>query len=528
MDLLNRAVAEGASDHRDAILLAGITRVARINIEVDRLTLTARQNVPDEIRNMVRPETQTTVAAIAAVLDEIAREWPTHIAVGVDLPPPASRTRARAALDALAARVIQIRPKYVGTASTAEIENFASFNDSLAVLTAHIERLLDEPPQPPAAVPPKNAGPRATGLDPAVVRFSMKVGFCVVIGYVIGLITQRQDLSTILTTILITALPTYGAALRKMILRIIGVIIGGALTLLTIIIVTPNFETLPAYMMALFAIFFISSYASLSSGRISYAGKQIGTTFALAFAGLSPAFDVYAPLWRIWGVLLGTLVAGIVFLLLWPEYAGDSLLPKLRDVIRNTLALTPGGPASNTEDEIQRANSATMRTLAEILEVADDAQMEGRTSLVNHSAIVEAAGTLRRIANRLASIATGRIATRTPQLDPATESAREAVLDAVRRHLQTWLDFFSGTDSLNARAAHAMARAQSIDDLGKPLDQFGSRIEEREFARVESWTLDQRRAILAELQSMRRLEYLLTQLNRWLAQIPGAASIPAR
>ena len=122
----------------------------------------------------------------------------------------------------------------------------------------------------------------------------MKVGLCVVIGYVIGLITQRPDLSTILTTILITALPTYGAALRKMILRIIGVIIGGALTLLTIIIVTPNFETLPAYMMALFVVFFISSYAALSSGRISYAGKQIGTTFALAFAGLSPALDVYA------------------------------------------------------------------------------------------------------------------------------------------------------------------------------------------------------------------------------------------
>ena len=528
MELLNRAVAEGASDHRHAILLAGITRVARIGIEVDRLTFTARENVPEGIRNMVRPETQMTVEAIAAVLDEIAREWPTHIAVGVDQPPPRSRMRARSALDALAARVIQIRPKYVGTASTAEIENFASFNDSLAALTAHIERLLDEPPQPPAAAPSKSAAPRSTGLDPGVVRFSMKVGFCVVIGYAIGLITQRPDLSTILTTILITALPTYGATLRKMILRIIGVIIGGALTLLTIIIVTPNFETLPAYMMALFTVFFISSYAALSSGRISYAGKQIGTTFALAFAGLSPAFDIYAPLWRIWGVLLGTLVAGIVFLLLWPEYAGDSLLPKLRDVIRNTLALAPGGPASNTEDEVQGANSATMRTLAEILEIADDAQLEGRTSLVNHNAIVEASGTLRRIANRLASIATGRIATRTPQLDPVTESAREAVLNEVRRHLQSWLDFFSGADSLNAPAAHAIARTHSIDDLEKPLEQFGSRIEEREFARVESWSLDQRRAILAELQSMRRLEYLLSQLNRWLPQIPGAASMPAR
>ena len=83
----------------------------------------------------------------------------------------------------------------------------------------------------------------------------MKVGLCIVIGYVIGLITQRADLSTILTTVLITALPTYGAALRKMILRIIGVIIGGTMTLLTIIIVTPNFETLPAYMMALFVVF---------------------------------------------------------------------------------------------------------------------------------------------------------------------------------------------------------------------------------------------------------------------------------
>jgi hypothetical protein len=469
-----------------------------------------------------------SVAEIAAVLDEIAREMPTHIAVGVDQPPPASRTRARSALDALAARVIQIRPTYVGSASTAEIENFASFNDSLAVLTAYIERLLDEPPQPPAAAPSKSAAPRSTGLDPDVVRFSMKVGFCVVIGYVIGLITQRQDLSTILTTILITALPTYGAALRKMILRIVGVIIGGTLTLLTIIIVTPNFETLPAYMMALFAIFFISSYCSLSSGRISYAGKQIGTTFALAFAGLSPAFDVYAPLWRIWGVLLGTLVAGIVFLLFWPEYAGDSLLPRLREVIRATLALAPGGSASNTEDEIQQANSETMRTLAEILEVAGDAQLEGRTSTVNHNAIVEAAGSLRRIANRLAPIASGRIVTPMPQLDPVTESAREAVLDAVRRHLQSWLDFFSGADSLNAPAAHAIARAHPIDDLEKPVEQFGSRIEERKFARIESWTIDQRRAILAELHSMRRLEYLLSQLNRWLSQIPGSASTPVR
>jgi hypothetical protein len=33
--------------------------------------------------------------------------------------------------------------------------------------------------------------------------------------------------------------------------------------------------------------------------------------------------------------------------------------------------------------------------------------------------------------------------------------------------------------------------------------------------------------ILAELQSLRRLEYLMPELNRWLAQVPGRASTSA-
>jgi uncharacterized membrane protein YccC len=523
--LLNRAVVEGVSEHRHAILLAAITRVARIGLEVDRLTDAARQNVPADIRAMVRPEIQATVDAIAAVLDEMTRELPTHIVVGADQPPPASRTRARLALDALTARVIQIRPSYIRTASSAEIENFATFTDSLAALTGHIERPLDEPPQPSATAPSKSAVARLTGPpDAAHVRYAMKVGLCVVIGYVVGIFPQRPELNTILTTVIITALPTYGAALRKMNLRIIGAIIGGAISLLTIIIVTPNFETLPAYLLAVFVVFYLSAYCSLGSGRVAYAGKQIGTTFALVFTGLSPALDIYEPLWRIWAILLGTLVVAIVTFVWWPEYAGDSLLPRLRKVIRDTLALVLGGSTASTEDAIQQYNSGTMRALAEILAIADDAQVEGRASTVNHNAIVEAAGTLRRIANRLASIATGRIVTPVPQLDPVTQSARDAVFDAIRRRLESWLGFFSSADSLSTSAAKAIARAHSPEDLKLPLEQFSSRLEEREFARIEAWTVEQRRAVLAELHSMHRLEYLLSELNRWLARIPGSAS----
>jgi uncharacterized membrane protein YccC len=348
-----------------------------------------------------------------------------------------------------------------------------------------------------------------------------------VVGYTIGIVAHRADLSTILTTVLITALPTYGASLRKMILRIIGATLGGAVSLVVIIIVSPNFETLPAYMIAVFVVFYFSAYASLGSGRIAYAGKQIGTTFALVAAGLSPSVEIYEPLWRIWSILLGTLVAGTIDFMIWPEYAGDSLLPRLRTVFGETLALMPGGAAAATEDGIQRANSNTMRLLAEILGVAEDAQVEGRTSLVDHNAIVEAASFLRRIANRLSSMATGRIVAPSPPLDPVTERARADALAILRGQLESWFELLSGPNAPGGEAVRSIAQVHSAQDMAGPVNQFALRLEEDQFSRLRAWTTDQRRVILAELQSMRRLEYQMTQLNRWLAQIPGKASTPA-
>ena len=64
MALLDQATAEGASEHRRAILLAAITRAARVSLEVDRLITTARENLPREIRTMVLGEIQMAVNAM--------------------------------------------------------------------------------------------------------------------------------------------------------------------------------------------------------------------------------------------------------------------------------------------------------------------------------------------------------------------------------------------------------------------------------------------------------------------------------
>ena len=528
MALLDQALAEGASEHRRAILLAAITRAARISLEVDRLVTAARENLPREIRTMVLGEIQIAVNAIAAALDEISHNLPARIVAGADEQAPATQTLVRQAMDNLSARVIEIRPAYIGKRSSAEIENFAEFVDSLAVMTRLIERPLDEPPRPPTTAPSKSAVPRNSAVlrssgpaDPAVVRYCLKVGLCIVIGYTIGLVTQRPDLFIILMTVITTATPTYGATLHKMYLRIAGAIIGGAVSLLAIIIVTPNFDTLPAYMLAAFVVFYPFAYSSLGNTRMSYAGKQMGIIFSLVFVGLSPSANIYEPLWRIWGVLLGDFVVAIVFFSLWPEYAGDSLVPRLRRVIANMLALAPSGSASSSEDSILKTNSETMRVLTEFLEIADDARMEGRTCAVYHDGIVEAAGTLRRIANRLSSIATARVLTQMPQLDPVTEFARERVFNAIRGQLSSWLDFFSSAEWFSASAARAIAEKHSAGELAEPLNDFSSHLEENGFARLESWPLDPRRTMIAELQSMRRLEFLFSELNRYLADIPS-------
>jgi hypothetical protein len=528
MALLDQAMAEGASEYRGGILLAAITRTARVSLEVDRLVATARENLPRVIRTIVPGEIQRTVNAIAAALEEISHKLPEHIAACAEELAPATQTQVRLAMDTLAARMVEIRPAYIGKASPAEIGNFAEFIDSLSVLARHIERPLDEPPRPSATVPSSSAVPRKSAVlrstapaDPAVVRYCLKVGLCIVVGYTIGLITQREDLFIILVTVLSTATPTYGATLHKMCLRIAGAIIGGVVSLLAIIIVSPNFESLPAYMLTAFAVFYPFAYSSLGNARMSYAGKQMGVIFSLVFIGLSPSVDIYEPLWRIWGLLLGDFVVAMVFFSLWPEYAGDSLVPRLQKVISNMLALAPGGSASTSEDSILKTNSETMRVLTEFLEIADDARMEGRSCAVYHDGIVEAAGTLRRISNRLSSIATARVLTQMPQLDSVAEFARERFFQAIRGQLTSWLDFFSGTERFNAPAARAIGEKHSVDELAEPLNEFSSQLEAGGFARLASWPFEPRRTMLAELHSMHRLKSLFSELNRYLADIPS-------
>ena len=95
------------------------------------------------------------------------------------------------------------------------------------------------------------------GVDRALMRYSAKLGLAATLGYVVGVASHRSELGVIVWTTIIAGLPTYGATMRKMILRIVGGVIGGLLALPVMIVVSPNFESLGSYLLAFFVVLFV-------------------------------------------------------------------------------------------------------------------------------------------------------------------------------------------------------------------------------------------------------------------------------
>src|SRR5262245_58196149 len=343
LPLLERARRELNNPQREAILLAAVTTTERLRIEIEQLLAIARDNVPRDIRTRLRPEIEAVLQAIGAALRQQAHE------AAMGLEPSNSNyevlsTAIGSSLDSLQARET-LALSQLPSADPAATGNVAAFNLGLRKIGL---RLLNRPLGDVHGLAfPKDSysGANQSDADRALMRYSAKVGIATTLAFVVGVASHRSDLGVIVWTALIAGLPTYGATLRKMILRIVGGVIGGLLALPVMMVVSPNFLSLGSYLAAFFVVLFISAYVSLSSGRLAYAGQQGGLSFVIAYASLSPSDDFYAPLWRVWGIFLGLIIVTLVFLLVAPEYAGRALAPRVARILRAALELlrpTPG------------------------------------------------------------------------------------------------------------------------------------------------------------------------------------------
>ncbi|MGH7914777.1 MAG: FUSC family protein, partial [Candidatus Binataceae bacterium] len=464
-------------------------------------------------REMFKPQLQAVLDAIDAALliDEKL------LAGGFDQAEDAMPDVAGSVysmLEAYNRRVSELHPQFIFDARSDEVSNLSAFVLGLQ----RIARLFIRTPIPLAATARKAArpdsGPPGSWIDQARVRYCLKLAAAVALAFMVGMTTQRGDLTTILWTVMIAGLPTYGASMHKMILRFVGALLGGVLGLAAIIAVSPNFETVVTYMVVFFIALVPCAYLGLSSGRLAYPGKQAGVTFCLLFVGLSPSVREYEALWRLWGVVLGVIVVAVVFILLWPEYAGESMVPRLERMLEMILSLMPRGDRGPGEEQIESLEIDCAQTLSELLAIADDARIEGGRSGFDPNAVVDAVGTLRRIAHRLGSVAAGRNSQEMPALVPQLKRARDTIDSALRSHFEACLDYVK-----RRAAGGGVLIAWNEDAARAMLDNLHEQIAADNFSAVSSWPLAPRRALLAEIETYRRLVILTGELSDQLSRI---------
>ncbi len=147
-----------------------------------------------------------------------------------------------------------------------------------------------------------------------VMHFSLRVGVAAILAYVAYEGMAWPGLSTAVWTTLIVAQATLGASLQKAFLRLLGAVLGGAIGILTIVVLMPVMTSLASLLVVTTAVFFLAAWIMVGSARISYVGIQIGFAFALSVLNEpGPTTDLAPARDRVAGIILGILTSFLVF-----------------------------------------------------------------------------------------------------------------------------------------------------------------------------------------------------------------------
>ena len=514
----NLALLESVKEHtkpppeRFTALLDSVVTAERINQEVERVATLADEPVTGEIRQVYRVEMEKAFND----LDEAIAEKADHILSGL-LDSSAERAENLREtirhLDDLIARISVATDEKQGSERSNLLGCVGGLMTMVRLLEPRDTHLVSSTSEPSTTEDDLEPPPL---IDPTAFRFSIKLAAAITLGLVVGLTTQRADIQTILWSIAVVSQPNqYGAVARKTLLRLGGCVIGGLAALAAMILVSENFDSLPAYLVVVFAMTMFSTYVAQSDEWLGYAGIQAGITFLICYVGLAPTTDVYKPLWRFWGIVLGVLTAGFVFLFLFPEQASDKLIERLDKLLRTVLTLgkevAEGGI---TEERITAVERRLSANLLDVLNMADQARLEGQRGAAKSVAAIEAASTLGRIAYRFEVIIRNRLAG-SSVLQSSRILEQQAIFEqACCAALENQLAQLEPCDSLEHLT---QTLPTPIIDLGPISD---------ELAAVQSTQLPPEAQILlaTQLESYRRLPVLLLSLDAALSRIAASTA----
>lgn len=166
--------------------------------------------------------------------------------------------------------------------------------------------------------------------NPVYLQFALKTLLASLLCYLFYTATAWQGVHTIMLSCVIVAQPGLGATYQKAGLRIVGAFAAAVAAVGCMVFIQPHLDTIVGLLLMCLPIFALSAWLAAGSERIAYAGIQLGFTFALLFlSGFGPMSNLTELRDRMIGIVLGVVIASIIYLYLWP----DSDAPRLRENI---------------------------------------------------------------------------------------------------------------------------------------------------------------------------------------------------
>jgi len=377
----------------DALLLTGLSRQVDLLTDAEARFPSLRLRHAEQIA-LIGGVEQLLTAAVG-----LARAWSTPDAA------PSAPVRAR--LDAIAAGCARLRRALdtrqpAGESRAPGSDTLVTTSSDAALLPALVEldRVLASLPlatgfldrdRSPVSLPPSRAlldSPTSPFFTPAftlanteAIGFAFRSGLAATIAYVAYHGLAWPGLSTAPLTTILVAQSSFGATARKALLRVIGATLGGALGLLVIIVAMPNMETLASLLVVVAACTGLAGWINSGSSRISYVGLQTGLAFALsALNDLGPTTDLEPARDRVIGVILGILIAGVIYGLSGPVLAGTEMRRSLATALRSLADLSRvglhGDPSAATIAPARGWRWKVYQDLTTTLRLQDESKLE--------------------------------------------------------------------------------------------------------------------------------------------------------
>jgi multidrug resistance protein MdtO len=217
--------------------------------------------------------------------------------------------------------------------------------------------------------------------NPEHLRYILGGTMAAMLCYVLYVSLDWPNLSTSITTCVLTALTTIGSSRQKQILRLAGFFLGGVIAGLGAqIFVLPFIDSIGGFTLLFAVMTAVAAWIATSSSRLAYAGVQFAFAFYLIhLSEFSIQTDLAAGRDRVLGVLLGITMMWLVFERLFPRSAADEMvrifvvnLRLLSDLVDSTPH--PGNPADL--EKIRRLREDIYRRFGEVNAQSDAVPFE--------------------------------------------------------------------------------------------------------------------------------------------------------